>query len=93
MPYIFVEELQEGQEEAQVVERAEYDGLSQQLEEAREQRDQAIERAETAEEGWREAKEKYANTFLTTPARIKKDHEKPHLSAQSVSDLFAVEKG
>lgn len=93
MPYIFVEELQEGQEEAQVVERGEYDGLSQQLEEARSQRDEAIARAETAEQGWREAKEKYANTFLTTPSRIKQDHKEPHLSAQSISELFAVEKG
>ena len=93
MPYIFIEELPEGTEEADVVERGEYDGLSQQLEEAREQRDEAIARAETAEAGWREAKEKYANTFLTTPARIKENHEPPTYSAQSVSELFAVEKG
>ena len=90
MPYIFVEELQEGQEEAQVVERAEYDGLSQQLEEAREQRDQAISRAESAEQGLREAKEKYANTFLSKPPTRLEPKEKPKLSAQSISELFKI---
>ena len=92
MPYVFVEELEEGQQEADVIERTEHDALQQQLEETRTQRDQAIERAETAEKGWNEAKEKYANTFLTTPSKIIENHNnqlrQQHLTAQSVSELF-----
>ena len=90
MPFVFVDELQEGQEEAQVVEQGVHDELSRQLEEVREQRDKAIERAETAEKGWQEAKEKYANTFLTTPSKIIENHKPRNLSAQSVKDLFTV---
>lgn len=92
MPYVFVDELQEGQEEAQVVEKGEHDELSRQLEEAREQRDKAIERAETAEKGWQEAKEKYANTFLTTPSKIKESNEIRVKRAQSVRELFNPRK-
>lgn len=93
MPYIYVENLEEGQEEAPVIERTEHDALQQQLEETRAQRDQAIERAEAAEKGWREAKEKYANTFLTTPARIIENHmPKKATTAQSVSELFSPKK-
>ena len=92
MPYIFVEELEEGQQEADVIERTEHDALQQQLEETRTQRDQAIERAETAEKGWNEAKEKYANTFLTTPSKIMENHSnelRQHpMTAQSVNELF-----
>lgn len=93
MPYIYVEELEEGQEEAPVIERTEHDALMQELEEIREQRDSAIERAETAEKGWREAKEKYANTFLTTPSKIVNDNTQIKRSAQSVSELFNMRKG
>ena len=92
MPYVFVEELQEGQEEADVIERTEHDALQQQLEETRTQRDQAIERAETAEKGWRESKEKYANTFLTTPSKIVENHTPRTLTAQSVKELFTPSK-
>lgn len=88
MPYVFVEELDEGQEAAEVVEVGEVETLKAQLEETREQRDQAIERADAAEKGWQEAKEKYANTFLTTPARIRENHSPKAMKATSVQDLF-----
>ena len=92
MPYVFVEELLENQQGADVVEKEVYDGLSRELEEAREQRDQAIERAEKAEKGWREAKEKYANTFLTTPSKIIENTKTMPKTAQSVKELFNPRK-
>ena len=88
MPFIFVEELQDGQEEAQVIEQSVHNEILRQLEDAREQRDQAIERAEIAEKGWRESKEKYANTFLTTPSKIVDNSMPRKITAQSVSELF-----
>ena len=92
MPYVYVEELGEDQEAADVVEVGEVDTLKAQLEETREQRDQAIERAATAEKGWQEAKEKYANTFLTTPAKIKENHSPRPVKATTVQDLFNPRK-
>ena len=92
MPYIYVEELEEGQEEAEVIERNEHDALLQQLEETREQRDSAIERAEAAEKGWQEAKEKYANTVLTTPSKIIENSKHVKRTAQSVNELFNIRK-
>ncbi|MBR2553450.1 MAG: hypothetical protein IKE94_01200 [Aeriscardovia sp.] len=92
MPYVFVEELQEDQEQADVIERTEFERVSDELEEMREQRDTAIERAEIAEKGWREAKQKYADTFLTTPAKIIENHngdKSEPLTAQSIKELFA----
>lgn len=94
MPYVYYEELPEGMEEADVVERAELDSTIEELETAREQRDQAIERAETAEEGWRKSKEKYANTFLRTKPRDEgfKPPDPKAYGAQSVSELFKIDK-
>jgi hypothetical protein len=90
MPYVFYEELPEGMSEADVVERAELESTLEELESAREQRDQAISRAESAEQGLREAKEKYANTFLSKPPTRLEPKEKPKLSAQSISELFKI---
>ena len=64
MPYIYVEELQEGQEVADVLSREDYDALNEQLTNALNQRDTAIERAVEAEKMYGEIRQKYADTFL-----------------------------
>lgn len=75
MPYVYREELGEGEVEADVVERADYDAVIVERDELVTQRDTLIERAETAEKGWAESRNKYADAFLTSPARIKKEQE------------------
>lgn len=89
MPYVFLEELGEGQEEADVVERSEYESLNEKLQSALDQRDQAIERAVKAEGDYGKMRQKYADTFLNkayTPQSFPHD-DKP-MSAQSMEDLF-----
>lgn len=90
MPYVFYEELPEGLEEADVVERSELDSLTEELNNAREQRDQAISRAETAEDGWEKAKQKYADTFLSRKPP-KSDPEPLNLQPQTLMELFKTE--
>ena len=91
MPYVFVEELSDGQTEADVVERDEYVQLQASLEEIRNQRDTAIERAVEAERGWSEAKEKYANTFLTTPSKIIDNSQMTAYKPATIGSLFSDE--
>ena len=64
MPYIMVEELPEGVEAADVVERTEYDALSSRLSDAEGQRDRLLERAETLTSELSESRKKYADAFL-----------------------------
>lgn len=92
MPYVFYEEIPEELEEADVVERTEYEQLKEDFEAVQKQRDEAIERAETAEAGWEKAREKYANAFLTTPSRVKEEHsgESEKLTAQTINSLFTI---
>lgn len=87
MPYIFIEELEEGYEAADVVEREEYESIVSQLEEARNQRDEAIERAQSAEDGYSKMREKYANTFLSKPKSTPERSSEPVLP-QSIDELF-----
>ena len=92
MPYVFVDELPDGVEEANVVPLSDYDSLQQDLADMTNQRDEAIERAVTAEEGWKKSKEKFANTFLSTPTSIKDDkaQEPLNLTAQNIESLFKI---
>ena len=73
MPYIFKEVLDDGEVEAEVVERGEYDAIIEDRDQLIVQRDSAIARAEEAERGWEEARNKYADAFLTSPARVKRE--------------------
>lgn len=75
MAYIYVEEesLEEGQELADVVERSEYDAVLTERDELISQRDTLIERAEVAERGWEDARNKYADAFITSASRVKDD--------------------
>lgn len=92
MPYVFMEELPEGFEEADVVERSELDSITTERDEARQQRDSAIERAEQAEGDLQAQKEKYANTFLSSQRKNpepKGDYSKPHdMSAFKIGGMF-----
>ena len=91
MPYYYFEEEQEGFEQADVVERTELDEVQARLSEITEQRDQAVERAVSAEKGLAEAKQKYADTFLTTPSRIMMNHEEKNMRPTSIDSLFGRE--
>lgn len=94
MPYVFHEEseMQEGWESVDVIERGDYDALVSERDKAVEQRDQAVERAATAEAEVKKQKAKYAEAFLTSPARIKEDTrehlKREQVRAQSIDDLF-----
>ena len=91
MPYIFREELSEGEVEADVVERSDYDAVITERDEIITQRDEAIVRAEAAEKGWEESRNKYADAFLSSPARVKQnqiDDTKRDGQMQTFSALF-----
>lgn len=88
MPYIFVEELEEGQEPAEVVDKADYETLDSLYQEAQNQRDAAIERAVNAENDYSKMRQKYADTFLKTPTRTPKQSPESILP-QSIDELFA----
>lgn len=87
MPFYFYEEELEGFEPADVVERSEYDSVSALLAEAQEQRDQAIDRAVSAESEYASMRKKYADTFLHSPAPSK-PAETSNLP-QSLNELFS----
>jgi hypothetical protein len=96
MPYVRYDEdsMPEGMEAADVVERSEYDAIITERDEIMAQRDDAIVRAETAEKGWEESRNKYADAFLTSPARVKSEQERDvrddgKSPTTSYSQLFA----
>ena len=92
MPYIYVENLEDGQEEADVYTQEDLDKANNRIEELEQQRDAAIERAIDAEKQLRESREKYANTFFSkskAPMSMKK--EPVNLGVQSLDELFGME--
>lgn len=91
MPYIFVEELPEDAEEADVVERSELDSAITERDDARNQRDEAIERATQAESDLKAQKEKYANTFLSSRQKTPEPNKKP--VAPKTMDMFKIGGG
>lgn len=96
MPYIFKEILDDEDVAADVVERADYDTIIEERDQLMVQRDEAIERAEVAEKGWEESRNKYADAFLTSPARVKKEQSsdvKRDRLPQSFNELFINREG
>lgn len=75
MPYVWRDEAEDGDDVRDVVERAEYDAVIVERDELMTQRDGLIERAEAAEEGWRQSRNKYADAFITSAARMKQDQK------------------
>lgn len=91
MPYVWREEVEEGDDVRDVVERSDYDAVIEERDQLVTQRDGLIERAEAAEEGWRQAKNKYADAFITSAANVKRDQAndvKKDGSPSSYSELF-----
>lgn len=96
MPYVFKEVLDEEEVEADVVTREDYDAVIAEKDEIMTQRDDAITRAETAEAGWAEARNKYADAFLSSPARAKEEQAKnvkKDSTVTSFSQLFEQREG
>ena len=96
MPYVFKEVLTDEDVEADVVERVDYDTIIQERDQLMTQRDEAISRAEIAEKGWEESRNKYADAFLTSPARVKKEQSsdvKRDRLPQTFNELFQRREG
>lgn len=92
MPYVFREELADGEEAADVVERADYSQLEMSLATVTGERDKAIARAEEAEGEAARMKDKYAKRFLTTASAAKKELEedvKRDTGPRTFKELFA----
>jgi len=66
MPYIEVEELPEGTQEADVVSRAEYEAVVSERDSTIEQRDTALTRISEMEQTVRDTKAKYAEAVLNS---------------------------
>lgn len=98
MPYVYHEdeEMQEGWEGVDVVERSDYDTVITERDELRVQRDGLIERAEAAEQDAANMREKYANRFMTTPSIAKREQEedvKRDGRPKSYEELFTQREG
>lgn len=96
MPYVFKEVLTDEDVEADVVERQDYEAVIQERDQLMTQRDEAIGRAEIAEKGWEESRNKYADAFLTSPARVKKEQSsdvKRDRLPQTFNELFQRREG
>lgn len=76
MAYVWVEEPEEGADVRDVVAREDYDQIVAERDGLIGQRDTLITRAETAEQGWRDARNKYADAFITSPQRMKEDQNR-----------------
>lgn len=76
MAYVWVDEPEEGADVRDVVAREDYDQIVTERDGLVEQRDTLITRAETAEQGWRDARNKYADAFITSPQRMKEDQNR-----------------
>lgn len=97
MPYIEVETLPEGAEEADVVTRAEYEAVLAERDSTIQQRDDALTRIEEAEKEVRDTKAKYADAILSfTKNTQTSDKQKPVNNPEpkltmSTSQLFGGE--
>lgn len=76
MAYVWVDEPEEGADVRDVVARGDYDQIVTERDGLIEQRDTLITRVETAEQGWRDARDKYADAFITSPQRVKEDQNR-----------------
>ena len=89
MPYVFVEELPEGAEEADVVSREDFESVSQSLFDANVSIEGLADRAIQAENDLGALRRKYANAFMKTPVPSKDDlGTPPDTGAHSFAELF-----
>ena len=76
MPYVFMEELGEGMEEADVVSRDDYSTLETERDVLALEKEDAVARAETLKAELESAKTKFADAFLTTPDKVKSNQSR-----------------
>lgn len=91
MPYVFMEELGEGMEAADVVERDEYETLKTERDVFELERDENAQRIDTLKAELESAKAKFAEAFLTEPTKMKarqSEDIKQDGRATSYSELF-----
>lgn len=91
MPYVFVEELGEGQEEADVVERDVTDAIADERDEARSQVESLTSERDSLAQQLNAAKTKFADAFLSTPQKaVEEQKQNVHKqdSVSSYSELF-----
>ena len=94
MPYIYVEEVPEGTEAAEVVSQEHYNSLADELAATVGQRDEALQHLEESRRQTREAKAKYAKYVLDGGTKDKDEDQKPDepkAQGMTVGKLFGKE--
>ena len=94
MPYIYVDEVPEGTEAAEVVSQEHYDSLADELAATMGQRDEALQHLEESRRQTREAKAKYAKYVLDGGSKDKDEDQKPEApkaEGMTVGKLFGKE--
>lgn len=94
MPYIYVEEVPEGTEAAEVVSQENYNSLAEELAATMGQRDEALQHLEESRRQTREAKAKYAKYVLDGGSKDKDEDQKPEApkaEGMTVGRLFGKE--
>ncbi len=93
MPYIYVEEVPEGTEAAEVVSQENYDSLAEELAATMGQRDEALQHLEESRKETRAAKAKYAKYILDGDKSKDEDQkpETPKAEGMTVGKLFGKE--
>ena len=92
MPYIYVDELPEGTEAAEVVSQENYDTLADELAATMGQRDEALQHLEESRKETRAAKAKYAKYVLDGGTKeAEKEPEAPKAQGMTVGRLFGKE--
>lgn len=94
MPYIYVEEVPEGTEAAEVVSQEHYDTLADELAATVGQRDEALQHLEESRKETRAAKAKYAKYVLDGGTKDKSEDQKPEApkaEGMTVGKLFGKE--
>lgn len=94
MPYIYVEEVPEGTEAAEVVSQENYNSLAEELAATMGQRDEALQHLEESRKQTREAKAKYAKYVLDGGSKDKTEDQKPETpkaEGMTVGKLFGKE--
>lgn len=91
MPFIFRDELHEGEVSADVFSKDDYNKILNERDEVIAQRDEALGQISELENALRESKRKFADTFLSSPERAKqqmKEDVKAESKVSTFNELF-----
>lgn len=88
MPYLFVDELPEGAEEADVVSHADYDAIAEELAGVTAQRDEAMEQIAEARREAKDARGKYASLMLEMGKHPQREDNGNQPKATTIDSLF-----